>query len=225
MRVPRIRSTLPAICSLLVAAAGGCDGSARIEFISLHHSAIDPPQVQPWRFDAQVCRWWLDEAGNLSLGISCRRSNILVGRLADLELCLWLRLDTPPAGSGRDYQLKPEQVRLLLRTPLQRQTFLPMGGIVSVITDDDGSYHGSFRLWLQPIAELNILSILPDRPGPMLCFGSFKAVKEQGLGKELRGRFDSPAAPLPAATSPSTQPSVRPIVRVERGFGHALNPS
>jgi hypothetical protein len=51
----------------------GCAGTAKINFISLNMTAIDPPGTEPWRFDAQQCFWWADETGDFNIAMQGRQ--------------------------------------------------------------------------------------------------------------------------------------------------------
>ncbi|HKQ47031.1 MAG TPA: hypothetical protein VJZ71_03050 [Phycisphaerae bacterium] len=212
MKTPTATASYFAIrFSLFAISLCGCSGSARINFISLNTNAIDPPRTEPWRFNAQECYWWLDETGEFNLAMQCRKANLFLGRLGDVEIDLSFALDGPPAGSGRDYPLRQREVRAAILSPAGNQRFNIHTGVCSVITGKDGTYRGSYRVWMTPIAEVNILSILPQRPGPILCFGTFHAVRNPERGSEIRAKSESfGAVRPPRKPPPSTQPAATP---------------
>ncbi len=191
----------------------GCSGTAKINFISLNTNAIDPPKVEPFRFEAQQCYWWLDEAGEFNIAMQCRKGNLLLGPLGDVEIDVTFALEGPPAGSGRDYSLRQRETRAVLLSPSGNQRFVVHTGICDVLTGKDGTYRGSYRFWVSPLTELNVLSFLPQRPGPLLCFGTFHAVRDERQGRQIRDRSESggwtrPSRKPPTATSqPSSAPS------------------
>ena len=194
-----IRYFLFAICLC------GCSGSTKINFISLNTTAIDPPRTEPWQFDAQECFWWLDDAGEFNLALQCRKSNLILGRLGDMEIDLTFALDGPPAGSGRDYPLRQREVRAVILSPAGNQRFNVHSGICSVLMGKGGTYRGSYRVWMTSIPEVNILSILPQRPGPVLCFGTFYAVRDEVRGREIRAKSESFGGVRPAKPATATQ--------------------
>lgn len=165
--------------------ATGCTGSARVGFVSLNSQAIDPPRVEPYELTAQECYWWLDDAGDLNLALRCRRSNVLLGAYGHLDVEISFALDRPPAGSGRDYPLRHREVRIVVRSALQHQRFTPISGIMCVLVKDGDERHGSFRIWLNTVAEVGLLSFLPQRPGPVLCYGTFRAVHDRERGQAI----------------------------------------
>jgi hypothetical protein len=189
----------------VILALSGCNGSAIVNFVSLNTNAIDPPRTDPWRFDARECYCWLDDNGEFNIVMQCRKSNILLGKLGDVEINLSFALDGPPAGSGRDYPIRQREVRALILAPAGNQRLNVNTGICSVITGKNGTYSGSYRILMTPIAELNIFSILPRRPGPLLCYGTFRAVPNEKRGSEIRAASESlgwarPPRPPPTST-------------------------
>ncbi len=194
----------------------GCSGGARINFISLNTNAIDPPQVEPVRFAAQQCYWWRDASGDFNIAMQCRKGNLLLGKLGDVEIDLSLALDGPPAGSGRDYPLRQREVRAVVLAPAGNQRLVAHTGFLSVITDRNGNYHGSYRVWMTPLSELNVLSFLPQRPGPVLCFGTFSAVHEESRGRAIREQSETggwartPRIAAPTTSRPASPASATP---------------
>lgn len=192
----------------------GCSGTAKINFISMNTNAIDPPRVEPRRFDAQQCYWWSDESGDFNIAMQSKKANLLLGRLGDIEINLSFVLSGPPAGSGRDYTLKQREARGILISPSGNQRFVIHAGICSVLTGSDGTYRGSYRLWATPLTELNVFSFIPLRSGPVLCFGSFTAVRDEKRGRPIRERSEIGGwmRPLPGPRPPTSQPSTAPSI-------------
>jgi hypothetical protein len=144
--------------------------------------------------------------------MQCRKANLFLGKLGDMEIDLSFALDGPPAGSGRDYPLRAREVRAVVLATAGNQRFNVHTGICSVITGKDGSYRGSYRVWMTPIPEINILSILPQRPGPLLCYGTFQAVRNEERGREIRAKSESFGwVRPPRKPSTATQPASTPV--------------
>lgn len=208
MQRPRAHDSLIALAALVFA---GCGGSAKVSFISLHTQAIDPPRVEPFDLDVQECFWWLDADGDLCLAMRSHQGNIFLGQVADMDVELSFVLGKPPAGSGRDYTLGPRGVRTIVRSALQNQRYNTLSGIICVLTKPPDELHGSFRIWMTPMNELGLLSFLPGKPGPVMCYGRFRAIKSAARGQEILARTES-GAPRPAkvATPPAATPPSAP---------------
>jgi hypothetical protein len=194
----------------------GCAGTAKINLISLNTTAIDPPPTEPWRFDAQQCFWWADETGDFNIAMQSRQGNLFLGKLGDIEIDVSLALDGPPAGSGRDYALRQREGRAVLLSPSGNRRFVVHSGVCDVLTGKDGTYRGSYRLWMTSLSELNVLSFLPARPGPLLCFGSFYAVHDEKRGRAIRelsekdGWVRPPRKPKSPFSAPTSEPTPPP---------------
>jgi hypothetical protein len=207
----RIRVTRGAFAirySLFVFSLGfGCTGQGKIQFVSLNTTDIDPPAAKAWAFDAHESCWWMDEFGELNIALKhCERSLIL-GKLGSVDVGVSLVFHDPPAGRARNYTISHREGRILYRSAIADQRFLPFSGIVSFVMGKDGVARGSFRLWAAPIAQVSILSFLPQRPGNVLCFGTFEAVNDVRRGQVIRqfcesGGYARPAPVKPAATQP-----------------------
>jgi hypothetical protein len=209
------------MAAMLLAVAAttvGCTGSARVNFVSLNMTAIDPPPARAWEFDAGECYWWLDESGDLNLALRSVRHDALLGKFGRVELCVSLSLDAPPAGSGRNYTIRQREVRAVATTTLQSHRFTSYAGIVGVSTQRPDRYSGSFRIWLNAHTELSLFTVMPNRPGTVLCFGRFEAVHDEARGKAIRlqteaGGYVRPGKPRTfgaAATRPVLQPTTQP---------------
>jgi hypothetical protein len=194
--------------------AAGCGGRGTLQFVSLNMTDIDPPAAEVWRFDAGQCYWWADETGELNIVLKHGQRGLLTGRLGDADLGLSLAFDKMPAGSGLNYPIRQQETRTLYLSPLATQRFTSYAGIASVIVRDDRRLRGSFRIWMTPIQEVTLLSFLPQRPGPVLCFGTFEAVEDRARGQAIRDFCESggwarmprkapPVAPRPLVTGPS----------------------
>ena len=220
-RGPRLKHV--AICLALGAwAAGltvGCSGSGVAQFVSIHPTEIDPPATIIWRMDAQQCYWWIDQAGELNVAMTCTRNNPLLGRFGRFDYDVSFVLGDPPAGSGRNYPVQQRETRSIFVSALQKQRLVSSAGIVGVILRDDGTLRGSFRAWMTPVADPTMsFSFLPQQTGPLLCFGTFQAVKDEIRGKKIRERCEAngwtrPTRKPPTASQPgATQPAAtRPV--------------
>lgn len=195
--------------AVIACAAAGCGGTATIQFVSLHPTEIDPPGVTPSRFDAEACYWWVDEAGKLNVAMKCRRHHLLLGRYGRVSLDLSMRLDEPPAGSGRNYRVGRSKASAFFVSALHNLRIPSQGGIVGVTVGDDGTLRGSFRIWMKPRAGVRLFSFLPRRPGRLLCFGTFHAVKDAQRGAAILADCEigggvGPPRPKPSPTPPTT---------------------
>lgn len=207
MKRPRqLTACLTFACLFLV----GCGGSAKLSFISMHSQSIDPPRVEPYDFHAQECYWWIDEDGDLCLAVAAHEGSLFLGRLGDVDVELSFVLGKPPAGSGRDYALSQRGVRSIVRSAMQNQRFNAISGVISVLTKPGDEMHGSFRIWMTPMYETGLLSFLPGKPGPLLCYARFKAVKDPGRGRAVLRRTEEGAPRPPKATASDTPPTTPP---------------
>lgn len=201
------RRSAAAALFLLLMVSAGCSGSGKLSFISLNQNAIDPPPVEPWAFDADRCFVWVDEDERLNLVMRSLQQHPLLGAYGRIEVFLAMRLGTPPAGLGRDYSIRPTDATLVIHTAVGPQRFTTYAGIISVLTDEGGGMHGSFRVWLSPVQEVSLLSFLQQRSGPVLCYGSFRAVRDRERGPALRRRMLSPIIATQPTSSPTTESS------------------
>jgi hypothetical protein len=191
----------------------GCSGSAIVQFVSLHPSEIDPPHAAVWRLDAQQCYWWIDQNGELNVAMRCQRRDLLAGRFGRVDLDMSFVLGDSPAGSGRNYAIHQREMRSLFVSALQTQRLIAQQGIVGVTIRDDRTIRGSFRVWITPQVQLQVPLFLPQQSGPILCFGTFRAVEEAARGKEIRLRCEAdgwsrpPRRPTPPTTSAAASQS------------------
>jgi hypothetical protein len=182
----------------------GCSGRGTMQFVSLNMADIDPPPTKVWKFDAQESSWWIDDDGELNLTLMHRQRSLILGKLGHVDLGLSLVFNEPPAGRARNYKIAQREGRVLYRSALANQRFVPFTGIVSVIFSDGGVVRGSFRLWMAPVAEVSFLSFLPHRPGNLLCFGTFEAVHDARRGKRVRQFCESGGHTRTARSKPAT---------------------
>jgi len=197
------------LCAALVFMLTGCTGSARIDFVSLHNSEIDPPPAKTWRFDAHEAVWWIDDAGELNLAFHAQKRNLFLGKYGDVDLNLSLTPGPPPAGRARNYKIRRRETRTRIDNAFGQQRYTSYAGIMYVILEEDQTLHGSFRIWMKPPRELNFFTVLPRTPGSLLCYGTFHAVKDQhNRGPAIRSHCESGGRqrpPLP--TQPTSRPS------------------
>ncbi len=202
------------VVAMAVGAMAGCTGSADIRFVSLHPKEIDPPETEVRQYQAQECYWWTDDAGDLHLAMKCARHDLLLGKLGRVDLDVSLTLGKPPAGRARNYDATAGKARALFFTPLQSVRLNSVTGIISVVMDDDGTMHGSFRIWMNTRAELQVLAFLPHNPGPMLCFGTYRAVEDAQRGAAIRAACESVnnrQPPLPTSAPATSESTPQPV--------------
>lgn len=197
---------------LVVSHVAGCSGSATVRFVSLHATEIDPPPTTEWRYDAQECYWWIDEAGELNIALRCRQQSVLLGKYGRVDLDMSWVLGDPPAGSGRNYNIRGRETRTRFLSALHDLRLTSYRGIVAVTAREDGTLKGSFRIWMSPRAGVQFFSFLPQRPGPLLCSGSFHAVRDEKRGTAIRTYCESNGWARPPRKQPrsTTQPRQPP---------------
>lgn len=197
----RILGVLAVLISLAVV---GCSGKGTIQLVSLNMTDIDPPEAKVWKFDAQQNYWWIDSNGELNISLLHRHDSLL-GVFGSYHVGLSLVFDEPPAGRARNYKVGPREARATFASAMANMRFTPFAGIVSVIIGKDGVLRGSYRIWSTVANEMNVLSILPQKSGNILMFGTFEAVKHEAQGKKLREFVESNSPPRPARKAPTTQ--------------------
>lgn len=191
------------LCGLM---AVGCGGRAEISLISLNAQAIDPPRVEPSVFNADQCYWWVDEEGDLNLAMRSQWTTLILGRFVTNEFAMSLVLDKPPAGSGRDYRVGLRESRTILTSPLQTQRLFSTAGVICVLMDPGDATHGSFRIFMTPLQDQTAISILPYRPGPILCYGTFRATRDAERGMAIRHHCEEHGWLRPPRANPTTMP-------------------
>ncbi len=205
------RTVLVGLATWVSVVCFGCSGTATVQFVSLHPSEIDPPATDVMRFDAPEAYWWVDQAGEMNLAIRCRQRNLWLGELGNVELAFSLTPGPPPAGRARNYKIAVRESRILVRSPLQTRRFNAYAGILSLILNDATHAHGSFRIWLRPQPQLSFFEFPPQRSGSVMCFGTFKAVHDEGRGQAIRATCEADgwtrsAHKKPATTRPKANP-------------------
>jgi hypothetical protein len=193
------RFTVAALLPLLPA---GCAGSARMNFVSLNHAAIDPPAPVVHRFEPQQCSWWIDDLDRLNVAMQFDQFSPF-NKFGEMTLRISLVLDAPPAGSGRNYTAGPDTLRGHLATPLDQHRFSGLTGIVAVSRRGKARLSGSYRLWVRHHPGLSLFSLFPQQPGLLLLFGTFDAVHDPRRGAVIRAECESNGWTRPA---PTTQP-------------------
>ena len=179
-----------------------------MQFVSLNATRIDPPPVKVWHYDAQEAYWWIDQAGEINIAMRSRESRAFLGRFGKTELSMSLVPGPPPAGSGKDYTLRRRETRTVLVAGIGRQRYTSYAGVMDVLMDDGTDIHGSFRIWMRPQSPVLSLSPLPQRPGSVLVFGTFKAVKNEKRGATIRTFCESEGwQRKPLRTPATTQPA------------------
>ncbi len=186
---------------------GGCGAPGTIRFVSLHETEIDPPGANVTQFSAQESYWWTDRAGNLNIAMRCRQNNVFLGKYGLVELGLSWRLDKPPAGSGRNYQVGRGRASAAFFSVVQGLRLSSDKGIVGVTVRDDGTLTGSFRVFMTPRPELTVFSLMPQKPGQFLCFGEFHATEDAERGRAIRRFSTTGRRPSQPPGRPTTQPA------------------
>lgn len=187
----------------------GCAGSAEFNLVSLNMNAIDPPPPKVWTYDAQECYWWTDESGDLNIAMHCTRRNALLGKLGKFDFYFSFVLLDPPAGSGRDYSIRVRETRCLGVAALQSFRLTSYAGIVDALTGKDSTYSGSFRIGMSVVTELSMFNLMPQKPGNVLLYGTYKAIQDPIRGKKIRDITEEGAWKRPdREPKPSTQPAM-----------------
>jgi hypothetical protein len=169
-------------CTLLFVA--GCSAGA-LHIASLNVASIDPPPAEVMQFDARRCAWWIDGNGDMNISMVFCKRNLLLGKLGSIDIFVSFALDKPPAGSGRDYPIRQRESRVMVKSAATNMRFVGHSGIISVIRAPGNRFKGSFRILMNTIAEVPLLSFLPQRPGPVVCFGTFEAQFDPQIGEVL----------------------------------------
>ncbi len=208
------------LLAALVAASTGCEGSATIQFVSLHLTEIDPPSTAVVRYDAQEAYWWLDDEGQFNLAFRCVRHNPWVGKLGRVEVLMSLVPGPPPAGRGRVYTIRHRETRTILRGAADFQRCFSFNGVMDALFDDPRHVRGNFRIWMRPNEQLYLFSFVPRTTGPLLCFGEYRAIHDPRKGRAIRELCEKEGGrrpPLPAgakrrqsASAPAATPSGPP---------------
>ncbi len=193
------------MAGLLLVLHAGCAGSARMNFVSLNHAAIDPPAPVVHRFHPQQCYWWTDNHSRLNVAMQFDQFSPF-NKLGEMTLRLSLVLDAPPAGSGRNYAAGPDTLRGRLATSLDQHRFSGLTGIVAVTRRDNDRLSGSYRLWVRHHPGLSLFSLFPQQPGLLLLFGTFDAVHDPQRGAAIRADCETNGWSRP---DPTTQPSAQ----------------
>ncbi len=169
------------------ALAGGCAGSADVRFVSLDAQEIDPPAVDVLEYAADRACWHVNDAGELVIGIRAARGSLLFST----ELLISLVPGGPPAGSGRNYNMRDREVRVALVNRGGAQRLRAYRGVMTVSVEDSDTITGSFRVFARTDARLQLLSLLPPRPHDFLCFGTFRAVRSARRAEEIREQTEA----------------------------------
>ncbi len=174
------------VLTALVAACAGCWGSAKIQFVSLHPTEIDPPSASVVRYDANKAYWWIDDEGQLNLAFRCIKHKLWLGRMGRVELLMSLVPGPPPAGSGRVYTIRHRETRTVLHGAADYQRCHSYNGVMDVLVDDERHVRGSFRIWMRPNEQFYLFSFVPRTTGALLCFGDYRAVHDPQRGRAIR---------------------------------------
>lgn len=201
-----------AFCVSGAAWSAGCSGSASVQIVSLHATAIDPPDTKVWTYPSTDCYWRLDEAGRLNIAMTGLRRDVLVGRLGDVRWGVSLVLDKLPAGSGRNYVIRSGPTRVVIESVLATHHLTPYAGIVAVMTDERNELRGSFRLWMRHRPGFSPLLFLGPRSGNVLVFGTFRAVQDSDRARAIRDAIDKGGWSVPVPAGPATsRPTAAPL--------------
>ncbi len=195
-------------CLVLAAAlTAGCSGNAQLQFVSTSLTAIDPPPPIVYRYDPQQCFSWVEDSGAFTIAMRFDNISPFSG-LGKLTLQMSYVLESPPAGTARDYAVGPREVRGCFDAPIGRNRFLSQRGIISVIKTKNG-FKGSFRVTLQHYPAASVLNLLPQRPGTYLLFGTFESVNDPVRCKQIRDVTEADGWTRPTRDPvPTSQPDI-----------------
>ena len=190
-----------------MAAIAGCNGSGRLEVLSLNTVAIDPPAPASYRFDPQRCYWWKNEDGGLSIAMQSDQSNWF-SPLGKGSLKLSLVLKEMPAGRARNYSVGPREVRASYALGLWQHRFTSLRGIVGVSLEKDGRIKGAFRVWMLHHPGPGLFTLFPPSPGEVLFFGDLRAVRDNdGKGRRILAETESQGWDRKSQFRPTSRPA------------------
>src|SRR5262245_1696626 len=173
------------LAAISFVALSGCAGSAELQFVSTNLTSINPPPPIVYRFDPQRCYWWLEDDGSMNIAMQFDNVSVL-SEIGKLRLQVSLSLDAPPAGSGKDYPIGPQNLRGRFDTPLAQARLISTSGVVAISKAGNERYRGSFRMLLQQFPGISLFTLAPQRPGSYLMFGKFEAVHDAERGRAIR---------------------------------------
>lgn len=188
--------------------AAGCGGSAKLNLVSLNLTNIDPPAPKTYTYEPSECYYWLDASGQLNIAMKFETIGMLIP-LTKVTLAASFVLPGPPAGSGRDYTVtSSREARMRFDSVAEQHAFTSAAGVVSVVRRQPGRFQGSFRLLMQHFPGVSLFSLLPQRPGTFLLYGTFNAIEDAAHGQKVlaaseAGGFERPPARPGLATAPA----------------------
>ncbi len=157
--------------SLLV---GGCAGRGLVEFASLDFATIDPPPPRVQRVSFERAFWHVEESdGTLRVGLEKDAASLL-GEIGRVRVEISFRLDKMPAGAGKQYRLRSQEMRCRVRVGAAESRLSSATGIATIDRVDGRRLRGQFRV----IASRRTLQLLGGwADGPRaLMLGEFEAV-------------------------------------------------
>ncbi len=188
---PGLRS---ALCTTLVALSScGCVDSGVITVVSLHASEIEPPPNVIMECAIRDGTWGLDESGKLDIALTGGSREPQAGLLGGDRFDLVFDLDEPPAGSGRNYRVRPNGARSVIQSGFRVGRLRSYHGIVGITILDDCRIRGSFRIWMRRQSDWTPLSLLGRRTDNVLVFGAFTARRDDDTSDVIRRRVGLPA--------------------------------
>ncbi len=137
--------------------------------------------------------WSLDQSGKLDITLTGGRREPQAGLLGGDRFDLVLDLDEPPAGSGRNYRVRPNGARAVLRSGFRVGRLRSYHGIVGITILDDRRIRGSFRIWMRRQSDWNPLSLLGRQTDIVLVFGAFEVRRDDDTSDVIRRRVRLPA--------------------------------
>ena len=183
-----------ALCMALVALSScGCVDSGVITVVSLHASEIDPPSNVIMECAIRDGAWGLDESGKLNIALTGGRRGPQGGLLGGDRFDLILDLDEPPAGSGRNYRVRPNRARAVIQSGFRVGRLRSYHGIVGITILDDRRIRGRFRIWMRRQSDWNPLSLLGRRTDNVLVFGAFEVQRDDDTSDVIRRSVRLPA--------------------------------
>jgi len=104
-------------CLFLMVIQVGCTGNLHCSFLNNNMSdiAVEPTDARVVTLDCPECYWWVDEDGRLNVaGKKIEKS--LINSRYDLEFYISFVLDKPSQGVGKNYQLRQNSIRGVVRS-------------------------------------------------------------------------------------------------------------
>lgn len=205
----RRRARVGLACGLLsVLLHIACTGGGQIELAQLEFRAIDPPPPTISRFSVQECYWWTDAQEHLWIAARHRAIVPPLPQLLQnrLEFYVMLRLEKLPSGREREYSLRTQELRGLVRAGPIEIRFSSQIGIAAVYREPGEALRLSARAQVGGEVK-QLFGWSPPRRSLMLL--ARRAAPDRGAGRAWVALTDAPGWERQAGGGPTSRPGVR----------------